>query len=99
MVNFFLSLFSRATFRYLISVIMFRGGYVNGDVREFCTEAFVPIERGDEVVRRCFLVVRVLTLLLPAIGPFTGGFYCLFMGVTGLRGWYETRPDARLQRP
>lgn len=27
----------------------------------------------------------------PAMGAFTGGSYCLFMGVTGLRGWYETR--------
>jgi hypothetical protein len=31
----------------------------------------------------------------PAMGAFTGGSYCLFMGITGLRGWYETRhaPD------
>jgi uncharacterized membrane protein len=31
----------------------------------------------------------------PAMGAFTGGSYCLFMGVTGLKGWYETRhaPD------
>jgi hypothetical protein len=31
----------------------------------------------------------------PAMGAFTGGSYCLFMGVTGLRGWLETRnaPD------
>ena len=27
----------------------------------------------------------------PAMGAFTGGSYCLFMGITGLRGWYETR--------
>jgi len=31
----------------------------------------------------------------PAMGAFTGGSYCLFMGITGLRGWHETRhaPD------
>jgi hypothetical protein len=31
----------------------------------------------------------------PAMGAFTGGSYCLFMGITGLKGWYETRntPD------
>ena len=31
----------------------------------------------------------------PAMGAFTGGSYCLFMGITGLRGWLETRnaPD------
>ncbi|MCF7942254.1 MAG: hypothetical protein K9M84_11610 [Spirochaetia bacterium] len=31
----------------------------------------------------------------PSMGAFTGGSYCLFMGITGLRGWYETRntPD------
>ena len=31
----------------------------------------------------------------PAMGAFTGGSYCLFMGITGLRGWFETRnaPD------
>lgn len=31
----------------------------------------------------------------PAMGAFTGGSYCLFMGITGLRGWIETRnaPD------
>lgn len=31
----------------------------------------------------------------PAMGAFTGGSYCLFLGVSGLRGWYETRnaPD------
>jgi hypothetical protein len=31
----------------------------------------------------------------PAMGAFTGGSYCLYMGITGLRGWYETRhaPD------
>jgi hypothetical protein len=31
----------------------------------------------------------------PAMGAFTGGSYCLFMGVTGIRSWYETRhaPD------
>lgn len=27
----------------------------------------------------------------PAMGAFTGGSYCLFMGITGLRGWHETR--------
>jgi uncharacterized membrane protein len=27
----------------------------------------------------------------PAMGAFTGGSYCLFMGITGLKGWYETR--------
>lgn len=27
----------------------------------------------------------------PAMGAFTGGSYCLFMGVTGIRSWYETR--------
>ncbi len=31
----------------------------------------------------------------PAMGAFTGGSYCLFMGITGLKGWHETRhaPD------
>jgi len=31
----------------------------------------------------------------PVMGAFTGGSYCLYMGITGLRGWYETRhtPD------
>ena len=31
----------------------------------------------------------------PAMGAFTGGSYCVYMGITGLRGWYETRhaPD------
>ena len=31
----------------------------------------------------------------PAMGALTGGSYCLFMGITGLRGWFETRntPD------
>lgn len=31
----------------------------------------------------------------PAMVAFTGGSYCLFMGITGLRGWLETRnaPD------
>lgn len=31
----------------------------------------------------------------PAMGAFTGGSYCLFMGITGLRHWYETHntPD------
>ena len=27
----------------------------------------------------------------PAMGAFTGGSYCLFMGIAGLRGWLETR--------
>jgi len=33
--------------------------------------------------------------VFPAMGAFTGGSYCLFMGITGLKGWYETRhtPD------
>ena len=33
--------------------------------------------------------------VLPAMGAFTGGSYCLFMGIIGLRGWLETRnaPD------
>jgi len=26
----------------------------------------------------------------PAMGAFTGGSYCLFMGMAGLRGWHET---------
>jgi hypothetical protein len=32
---------------------------------------------------------------LPAMGAVTGGSYCLFMGIAGLRGWRETRnaPD------
>lgn len=32
---------------------------------------------------------------VPAMGAFTGGSYCLFMGITGLRHWYETHntPD------
>jgi uncharacterized membrane protein len=32
---------------------------------------------------------------LPAMGAFTGGSYCLFLGLSGLRGWLETRnaPD------
>ena len=31
----------------------------------------------------------------PAMGALTGGSYCLFMGIAGLRGWLETRnaPD------
>ena len=31
----------------------------------------------------------------PAMGAFTGGSYCLFMGFTGLKGWHETHhtPD------
>ena len=31
----------------------------------------------------------------PAMGAFTGGSYCLFMGIAGMRGWIETRntPD------
>ena len=31
----------------------------------------------------------------PTKDAFTGGSYCLFMGVTGIRSWYETRhaPD------
>ena len=27
----------------------------------------------------------------PMMGAVTGGSYCLFMGMAGLRGWYETR--------
>lgn len=27
----------------------------------------------------------------PMMGAVTGGSYCMFMGVVGLRGWYETR--------
>ncbi len=36
-----------------------------------------------------------LEATFPAMGAFTGGSYCLYMGITGLRGWYETRhaPD------
>lgn len=29
--------------------------------------------------------------ILPVMGGVTGGSYCLFLGVTGLRGWHETR--------
>lgn len=36
-----------------------------------------------------------LETAFPAMGAFTGGSYCLFKGLTGLRGWYATRhaPD------
>lgn len=27
----------------------------------------------------------------PAMGAFTGGSYCLYMGISGVRSWYETR--------
>lgn len=27
----------------------------------------------------------------PAMGAFTGGSYCLYMGITGLKAWHETR--------
>jgi len=31
----------------------------------------------------------------PAMGGFTGGSYCLYMGIAGMKGWYEARnaPD------
>jgi hypothetical protein len=31
----------------------------------------------------------------PAMGGFTGGSYCLYMGAVGMKGWYEARnaPD------
>ena len=36
-----------------------------------------------------------LEAAFPAMGAFTGGSYCLFVGISGLKGWYETRhaPD------
>lgn len=43
-----------------------------------------------------FLLTRgwvVVEAAFPAMGAFTGGSYCLFMGITGLRGWYETRRE------
>lgn len=36
-----------------------------------------------------------LEAAFPAMGAFTGGSYCLYLGVVGLKGWYETHksPD------
>lgn len=54
---------------------------------------------GFTVAWVMYLIFAVLIALqwvpieaaLPAMGAFTGGSYCLFLGVTGLRGWIATK--------
>jgi hypothetical protein len=50
------------------------------------------VAAGRNTVERARVPMEVA---FPAMGGFTGGSYCLYMGIVGMKGWYEARnaPD------